>query len=308
MTSASMALLAAIAAAGVLMIVARLRDRQRPTIAGRVRPYLARRASAGSGARPPTGVAALDQLLQPLLRDLGRSMDRRLGGRRALLARLERAGLPPDVESFRVRQAGALALGVVGGIGVVVLMAAAGDRPSVVPAALVVALAGVAGPLAVDQHLSSRSARRREAMLAELPTIAELLALSVAAGESVGAALERAGRSGQGVLADEIARTVGEARTGTPLVDALSALSRRCGQPAVARFVDGVVIAIERGTPLADVLRAQAADVREAGRRDLMESAGRREIAMMTPVVFLVMPVTVLFALFPGFFGLSLTV
>jgi tight adherence protein C len=31
-----------------------------------------------------------------------------------------------------------------------------------------------------------------------------------------------------------------------------------------------------------------------------METGGRREIAMMIPVVFGVLPVTVLFALFPG--------
>ena len=48
------------------------------------------------------------------------------------------------------------------------------------------------------------------------------------------------------------------------------------------------------------MLRAQAVDVREAGRRALMEAGGRKEIAMMVPVVFLVLPVTVLFALFPG--------
>ena len=52
--------------------------------------------------------------------------------------------------------------------------------------------------------------------------------------------------------------------------------------------------------PLAEVLRAQAADVREAGKRRLLEAGGRKEIAMMIPVVFLVLPVTVLFALFPG--------
>ena len=51
---------------------------------------------------------------------------------------------------------------------------------------------------------------------------------------------------------------------------------------------------------LAEVLRAQAADVREAGKRRLLEAGGRKEIAMMVPVVFLVLPVTVLFALFPG--------
>ena len=36
--------------------------------------------------------------------------------------------------------------------------------------------------------------------------------------------------------------------------------------PLVARFAQGVAVAVERGTPLADVLHAQAADVREAGR------------------------------------------
>jgi tight adherence protein C len=63
---------------------------------------------------------------------------------------------------------------------------------------------------------------------------------------------------------------------------------------------------VERGTPLAEVLRSQAVDVREAAKRALLDTAGRKEIAMMVPVVFLVLPVTVLFALFPGFYTLSL--
>ena len=47
------------------------------------------------------------------------------------------------------------------------------------------------------------------------------------------------------------------------------------------------------------------ADAVKAKPEDL-ESAGKREIAMMVPVVFLVLPVTVVFALFPGFYGISL--
>jgi tight adherence protein C len=42
---------------------------------------------------------------------------------------------------------------------------------------------------------------------------------------------------------------------------------------------------LERGTPLAEVLRSQAADVREAGKRRLLEAGGRKEIAMMVPVI-----------------------
>ena len=55
---------------------------------------------------------------------------------------------------------------------------------------------------------------------------------------------------------------------------AMDGIATRTSIPALARFVDGMVIAVERGTPLADVLRAQAVDVREAGKRALLESGG----------------------------------
>jgi len=64
-------------------------------------------------------------------------------------------------------------------------------------------------------------------------------------------------------------------------------------------------VAIERGTPLADVLHAQALDVRELGKRALLDAGGRKEIAMLLPVVFLILPVTVLFALYPGLLTLT---
>ena len=54
-----------------------------------------------------------------------------------------------------------------------------------------------------------------------------------------------------------------------------------------------------------DVLRAQAVDVREAGKRALLEAGGRKEVSMMLPVVFLILPVTVLFALYPGLLTLT---
>ncbi|NYI46308.1 pilus assembly protein TadC [Nocardioides aromaticivorans] len=96
-------------------------------------------------------------------------------------------------------------------------------------------------------------------------------------------------------------------RTGEPVADAFDRLAGTSGVAVVARFAHSVAVAVERGTPLADVLHAQAADVREAGRRALIEQASRKEIFMMIPVVFLVLPVTVIFAFWPGFVGLSLS-
>ena len=137
-------------------------------------------------------------------------------------------------------------------------------------------------------------------MLAEFPTVAELLALAVSAGEGAAGALDRVCRLSTGELSLELGACLADARAGASLPVALQGLADRTGLPSLARFVDGIVVAVERGTPLAEVLRAQAQDVREAGRRQVMEEGGRKEIAMMIPVVFLVLPVAVLFAVYPG--------
>ena len=143
-------------------------------------------------------------------------------------------------------------------------------------------------------------------MLLEFPTVAELLALAVGAGEGPVAALDRVVSRSRGALSGELAVVLADIRTGTPVTAALDALARRSGLPVVSRFAEGMAVAIDRGTPLAGVLHAQATDVREAGRRALIESGARKEIAMMVPVVFLVLPVTVIFAFWPGVVGLNL--
>jgi len=46
----------------------------------------------------------------------------------------------------------------------------------------------------------------------------------------------------------------------------------------------------------------------EQSKRALLEAGGRKELQMMVPVVFMILPVTVLFALYPGLLTLiSLT-
>jgi tight adherence protein C len=132
------------------------------------------------------------------------------------------------------------------------------------------------------------------------------MALAVSAGESATGALDRVCRSARGELAGEFAKILSETRAGRPLVAALQQFSARTDLGPLVRFVDGVIVAVERGTPLADVLRAQAQDVRDNAKRELMESAGRKEIAMMVPLVFGVLPLTVVFAVFPGIAAISL--
>ena len=273
-------------------------------------PYL-RDASQPSALLVParsdvSAFGAAGRLLRPLLLDAGRVADRLLGGSPSVRRRLRALGNDGSVEDFRVEQVvwstGAL-------LGTVLLGLAAGAAASALdPALLAVAavIGGIGGALGRDWWLSVQVRRREDRMLADFPVVADLLALAVTAGEAPAAALDRVCRLCGGELSRELGVALGEIRAGGPLPAALQSLADRTSLAALARFVDGLVICLERGTPVAEVLRAQAGDVREARKRELLAIGGRREIAMLVPVVFLILPVTVLFALYPGLVNLTM--
>lgn len=108
-------------------------------------------------------------------------------------------------------------------------------------------------------------------------------------------------------MVDELRGALATTRTGTPLVDALDSMATRIAIPEIVQFVDGLAVSMTRGTPLAEVLRAQAADLREQSRRRLLELSGKKEIGMLVPVVVFVLPVTVIFAVFPSLTILDLS-
>jgi tight adherence protein C len=299
------AVLGAGLAAGLMLVVTRLLALRRPTLESRVLPYL-RDLPMRSGRASATSQSAAAGVFGPLLRAAADTVERVLGGAPSVRRRLERAGLETTVPEFRVQQ---VVWGLVGfALAAAYSLVKALTRPGgALPAVLLCLTAFVVGVLARDNHLSSQVKIRERRILAEFPTVAELLALAVAAGESPVAALDRVVRRSGGELSAELATVLAEVRTGEPVASAFDRMAATSGLPLVARFAQGIAVAVERGTPLADVLHAQAADVREAGRRELIEVAARREVAMMVPVVFLVLPVTVLFAFWPGVVGLSLT-
>jgi tight adherence protein C len=213
--------------------------------------------------------------------------------------RLVRAGRGESVEQFRAGQLVGLAAGLTLGLVVaLVLLVGRGAAPGVL--LVLVLVAGVSGALVPDWWLGRQGRRREARMLAELPAVAELMALAVTAGDGATGALERVSAAAGGELGAELRRTLADSRAGAPITAALDQLAARTGLAALSRFAEGVSVALTRGTPLAEVLRAQAQDVRQASRRALMETGGRKEVAMMVPVVFVILPVTVVFAVFPS--------
>lgn len=223
----------------------------------------------------------------------------------SVTARLSRLGSAWSVDSFRARQVLLIVAGLVAGATLcAVIIVVRGFNPFV--CIVLIVLGGISGHFLNDWLLTQAVKKREERILAEFPTIAELLALSITAGEGTVDALNRVCHTATGELSDELNIALAQARTGTSLVDALDSMARRTGIQSLIQFVDGLAIALARGTPLSDVLRAQAADVREEGRRKLMELSGKKEVGMLVPVVLFVLPITVLFAVYPSLTVLKL--
>ena len=307
MTSAtSGALLGCGIGLGLCLVISRFLTLRRPLLSVRVLPYV---RDLPQAARPlltrGQDVGPFRALFGPALSGAAQSLERVLGGAASIRRRLERAGSPMTVHDFRIEQVlwGTVAFAGAAALSVLVALRSPGRT---VPLLVFCCVAFVLGVLLRENRLTSQVDERERRIMTEFPTVAELLALAVGAGEGPVSALDRVVARSHGELAADLAHVLADIRTGTPVSAALDDYARRAGLPVVSRFAEGMAVAIERGTPLAGVLHAQAADVREAGRRALIESGARKEVAMMIPVVFLVLPVTVVFAFWPGVVGLHL--
>lgn len=287
---------------GLWMVFVRLPAMRRPTFAERIEPQLrsvASRSGLLASEEPGALFGPLGRISRLLVSDAVARLGRFNISVKGLAGRLERAGRSQSPLEFRAVQLLWTGAAMVAGLAVSLALLWSG-RANVMGGLALTAGLMLGGYLGCDYLLGARIKRRQARILAEFPALAELMALAVGAGESAGSALDRVARQSRGELSGEFSRIVAQTRSGTSLVGALAEFSERLDIPALARFVDGISVAVNRGTPLADVLRAQAQDVRDVAKRELMESAGRKEIAMMVPLVFGVLPLTVVFAVFPG--------
>ncbi len=280
----------------------------RPRLLFRVAPYL---VDISPGARELLARRAVNPLpivgtvFGPVTDRLRSGLSAVLGGGTVLALRLRQAGSPVTPEAFRSTQ---LVWGLVGVVVGSIVVAAVGQSTPV-PVPLQIGGVGLVGMVAivVREVMLSRAARARVArMTSELPTVLEFLTLSLSAGEGVLDAIRRVSRISQGELAAELAHTVAAVNTGLPFGESLQKLAAELKLPPLTRAVEQIVGALERGTPLAEVLRAQAQDARDDAKRGLLETAGKKEVAMLLPLVFLILPLTVIFAIFPGIYVLQL--
>lgn len=160
-----------------------------------------------------------------------------------------------------------------------------------------------------EKGVNSRNQKKQlQAAESEFPSIVELFAVLVSAGESPSTALLRVSERARGEMAEKFAGALIDLKNGKSLSQSLDVLGAQVNSPTIRRFCDTLILAIERGTSLSDVLNRQVEEVRAGQHASLLVAAGKAEISLMIPVIFLILPISVLFALWPSYVSLGQSV
>lgn len=149
------------------------------------------------------------------------------------------------------------------------------------------------------QIRKSQSARLERAVL-ELTDVLGLMSVSLAGGESIFGSLTRIAERAEGEIAREVRRILRAVELGASLPDELAQLGRALPVAPVVEFASKISLSLTRGTPLSEMLDDQAQSVHAEIRNRLLKRGGKNETRMLIPLVFLILPITVIFAIYPS--------
>ena len=143
--------------------------------------------------------------------------------------------------------------------------------------------------------------------LFELPDLIDLLAVALSSGESLYDGLSRVASRSSGIVATDLRRVLLGIQLGSSLPIELAAWRARANSRQISELCTKLQLALQRGTPLADMLADQAGTLRAEVQQVISKKAGHNETRMLVPLIFLILPVTVLFAIYPSLQVLSIT-
>jgi tight adherence protein C len=241
----------------------------------------------------------LDRAIFPSLTALGNAAKRLTpsDSRQRLEKKLAYAGSPKGWTAERVaaaKLAGAL-LGVVLGISLASIAGVAGL--SSVGLAILMGGMGFYAPNAV---LASRAEERQEEIRKTLPDTMDLLTISVEAGLGFDAAVAQVMTNVPGVLSQEFSRMLQEMRLGVGRQDSFRHLADRTDVEELRSFILAMIQADKFGVSIANVLRAQARELRIKRRQRAEERAMKVPVKILFPMIFCVMPALFVVILGPG--------
>ena len=206
-----------------------------------------------------------------------------------------------DYEYFRIAQMTAVVV-----LNLILLVTALFFSIPLIGTLLLASLAALLAVYLSEENLKRRVRRRTVEIESEFPAIIEILTLAIAAGESPASALKRISNRAHGHFAQSIRALVSDVEQGRSLISALDAMGRSIESESIRRFTDSLVISMSRGSSMIETLEHAVEESRNQSRVTLIEAASKSEVSMLIPVVFLILPISILFALYPSLANLNL--
>jgi tight adherence protein C len=150
--------------------------------------------------------------------------------------------------------------------------------------------------------LRGKAATRQGKITRALPDTLDLITVSVEAGLGLDAALAKVVEKTRGPLRDEFGRVLQEISLGKLRRAALRDVATRCDVRELTTFVSAIVQADQMGLGVAEVLRAQADEVRLRRRQRAEEAAMKTPVKMLFPLLACIFPAMMSVLLGPAVF------
>lgn len=166
-------------------------------------------------------------------------------------------------------------------------------------------VAGGAAAFLPDLIARDRWERRQEQIRRELPDVLDLLAMALGAGLSVDAGLQQVAEKYRGgILADAIARMLGEVRFGARRHQAWREMAGRLGNADVTEIVQALIQADAMGVGLTQALAGLSQQMRARRRQRVEEAAAKAPVKLLFPLALFVFPAIFIVLLGPVFLQL----
>ena len=239
----------------------------------------------------------LERVLLPVLRSLGHVARRitPLDVKHRLERKLVLCGNPQgwDAERVAALKLGGLVVGTV----LAFLLGLGGSPTTRVFMLILFAAIGYFGP---DAILSGRAQRRQEQIQKALPDSMDLLTISVEAGLGFDASMAQVVKNVPGPLSQEFGRMLHEMQLGISREDAFRKLADRTNVDELRAFVVSMIQANKFGVGVANVLRAQAKELRTKRKQRAERKAMQTPVKILFPLIFCVLPALFVVVMGPG--------
>lgn len=240
-----------------------------------------------------------DRVFMPAAKGMGRGLVRLtpLDLNARINELLVLAGNPPGWDAERV-----VALKIIGGVAGTVfgsMLMTLTPVPFLVKV-LGIAIFGLLGYTIPSAQVRAMANKRQKGIQRQLSDVMDLLTISVEAGLGLDAAVAQVVRNVPGPLSEELARLSQEIQIGVSRSDAFRHMGERTSVQELKGFVLAMIQADLFGVSIANVLRAQARELRIKRRQRAEEIAQKIPVKLLFPMIFLVLPATFIVVLGPG--------